>query len=351
MPIYLDHNATTPAKPEVLALMADCMREPLNASAIHGYGRTGRKYVETARSIIGKHINCPPAQIIFNSGATEGNNTVLNHFQDDTVMVCATDHVSITEVLPNAHKIPVLSSGLIDLNAFEAQVKTIKPALVSAMFVNNETGVIQPIADIARIAKNNGALFHTDATQALGRIDIDMNALDVDFLTCSAHKLGGAQGMGALCLGICGITPVSIKGGGQEKSARAGTENVAGIAGFGKAVEVISPLPNFQDQLESFITGNGGTVYGFDAPRVSNTTLFSLPSIQAEMALIALDLAGICISNGSACSSGTVKPSHVLTAMGYSEAEALRALRVSTGWTTTQNDIDAFINVFGDTLV
>jgi len=359
IPIYLDYNATTPMRPEVIKTLHDAHPPPLNASAIHSFGREGRKLVEHARTQIAAAINNPAPQIIFNSGATEGNNTVLNHFKNERILVSAIEHPSVLEAAPTAEHIPVTPDGLIDLDALETLLKSKPTALVSVMMVNNETGVIQPITEISRLAKNHGALIHTDAVQALGRIPINMQEMGIDFLTICAHKIGGPQGVGALALGLCGITPTLLIGGGQEKSARAGTENVPGITAFGQATQIAyttrsnfeSTLSSIHRTLENWIVSNekgenSATIHGQNAPRVANTTFFSIQNLRAETALMALDLEGIAISNGSACSSGTVQPSHVLKAMGLSQDQALTGLRISTGWATTENDINVFIEKF-----
>lgn len=350
--IYLDYNATAPLRPEALAAMQPLLQGPHNASSIHYFGRKGRKAVETARDQIAALLGLPAGQIIFNSGATEGNNTVLRHFDGERILISATEHPSIIEAAPAAEKIPVNTQGLIDLAALEKLLKAEKTALVSVMFANNETGVIQPVQEIAALAHKHGALFHCDAVQAAGRIAIDMPTLGIDFLTLSAHKLGGPQGVGALALGLCGVTPTLLHGGGQEKRARAGTENVAGIAGFGAAAKAAQDhLHDFQvleklcNELESALIKHhpDTVIFGQDAPRIANTTLFAAPDLAAETALIALDLDGIAVSNGSACSSGRVEPSHVLRAMKIDPALAAGAIRISLGWATQPGDIEAFI--------
>jgi cysteine desulfurase len=230
-----------------------------------------------------------------------------------------------------------------------------KTSLVSVMAVNNESGVIQDIAAIAALAHRHGALFHTDATQAAGRIPLDMAGMGIDFLTLSSHKIGGPQGVGALVMGSCGVTPVLLHGGGQEKSVRAGTENVAGIAGFGAAAqESLEYLNHYQalgtwrDKLETAIASISPHIvfHSKGVSRVANTSFFSLPSQNSQSLLIAFDLEGIAISNGSACSSGSVKPSYVLKAMGKSDQEASGALRVSLGWATKEADIYAFLKAW-----
>jgi cysteine desulfurase len=351
-PVYLDYNATAPMRPEVLALMQGLMALPLNASAVHARGREGRKHVEAARRSVAALTGADPANIIFNSGATEGNNTVLGHFPG-RVLVSAIEHPSVLVVRPDAGHIPVNEAGLLDLEALETLLKAEpKAVLVSVMLANNETGVIQPVAEAAALAARYGAWVHCDAVQAAGKISLDIGALGVHFLTLSAHKIGGPQGVGALVLGQCGETPTLLKGGGQEKKARAGTENVAGIAGFGLAagraaadLASASRIAGLRDLLEQRLSARypGLSVYGQAAPRLPNTSLFSVPGAKAETLLMGLDLAGFCVSNGSACTSGKVEASHVLKAMGVSQPGAASALRVSIGPGTTETEILSFL--------
>lgn len=353
---YLDYNATAPIRPEVSELMLNIMKEPHNASAVHGYGRDGKRLIDKARRQIADLVKADANNVIFNSGATEGNNTVLKHYaQKGRVLISDMDHPSVADILPEAIKIPSLPNGLIDLDALEDLLKTEQTELVSCMLVNNETGIIQPALQISRLAQRYGSLFHCDATQAAGRIELDINTFGIHFMTLSAHKLGGPQGVGTLILGLCGETPVLLEGGGQEKSARSGTENVAGIAGFGLAAEMAQntmdkyqKLSELRDHLETEMLklAPQAKIYGQDLERVANTTMVSIQGVSSETMLMAFDLEGIALSNGSACSSGTVKASHVLKAMGASDEEATSALRISMGWATTKDDIDAFLNAF-----
>lgn len=347
--IYLDYNATAPLRPEVFDVMKKVLAMPLNASSVHNYGREGRKLIEQARTQVADLVNTQPPQIIFNSGATEGNNTVLQFFKNERILVSSIEHPSVLEAASNAERIPVTSDGIVDLDVLEKLLKEKKTALVSVMLVNNETGIIQSVEKISALAKNNGAFFHCDAVQAAGRITINMQEMGIDFLTLSAHKIGGPQGVGALALGMCGITPVLLHGGGQEKKARAGTENIAGITGFGMASELAKDKKDFsalRNKLEEFLSSNSAKIYGQKSQRASNTVFFSIPGIKSETALMALDLDGIAISNGSACSSGTVKSSSILKAMGARNDEAAGGLRVSMGWDTKPDDIDYFIQSF-----
>lgn len=351
--IYLDYNATCPVRPEVAALAVQVMQTPRNASSVHRFGQEGRKHIEDARTKVAALVNAAPSQIIFNSGATEGNNTVLSHFKGERILVSSVEHPSVLEAAANAEKIPVTPDGLVDLQALEKMLQTgPRPALVSVMLVNNETGAIQPIRDVSHLSKKYGALLHCDAAQAAGKIPVDMAALGVDFMTLSAHKIGGPQGVGALALRLCGITPTLLHGGGQEKSARAGTENVAGIAGFGMAAELArKDLPHYakletlRAQLEKELQKiyPRAVIHASSAPRAAGVSMFSLPGILSETMMMALDLEGVAVSNGSACSSGSVKPSHVLGAMGAGHEIAASALRISMGWATTEAEIDGFL--------
>lgn len=348
--IYLDYNATCPIRPETIASVGAAMGIVGNPSSVHGDGRGARKTVEDARGEVAALVGVRPAQIIFNAGATEGNNTILSGYRDKIVFIGATEHPSITEAAKHAGVIPVKRDGLIDIAAFERMLSDTPPALVSIQYVNSETGVIQPVAELAALAKSKGALVHCDAVQAAGRIDVDFKALGVDYLTLSAHKFGGPHGIGALIFREGLQMPKLLHGGGQEKRQRAGTENVAAIAGFGTAAKIAreqlgayqTHCAALQVKLESALKqiANDIMIVGANAPRVVNTTCVIVPNAPAETQLMGLDLEGISVSSGSACSSGTFKPSQVLTGMGFSDNEARCALRFSTGYATTTSEID-----------
>lgn len=353
--IYLDYNATAKLRPDVRDRMVEIMDTPHNASSVHGFGREGRAIIEKAREEVAALVGAQASQVIFNSGATEGNNTVLSHFKGARILISAIEHPSVREAAEHAEIIPVTPEGLINLEALEKCLQQ-KPqtGLISLMLVSNETGIIQPVAQAARLAKKYGSLVHCDAVQGAGRIPVDLTELNVDFLTVSAHKLGGPQGAGALVLGLCGDTPILLKGGQQEKGARAGTENVAAIAGFGLAakiardnLEAYKSLEKQRDKMEKELgTLQGLTIHGQNVPRVANTTLLTLPDVSSEVLLMALDLEGIAVSNGSACSSGTTRPSATLKAMGLSDKDASSALRISLGWATTDEEIDIFLKTW-----
>ncbi len=357
--VYLDYNATAPLRPAARDAMLRAMGQTGNASSIHGYGRAARADIERAREQVAALCGTVPAQVTFTSGATESNNAVLHVFRGERVLVSSIEHPSVLETAAacenGVEKIAVTGDGVIDVRAFDAMLRQgPPPALISIMLVNNETGVIQPVGDLARIARaiHPRVFIHTDAAQAAGRVAIDFGALQADYMSLSAHKIGGPQGVGAL-IAAPGARPARfLLGGGQEKRQRAGTENVAGIAGFGAAAEDAlaklddyARLSDLRDRLEQSIlqTEPRARVIGANAPRVANTSCIALPGLPAETQLMALDLAGVAVSSGSACSSGTVKASHVLQAMGLPAAIAGGALRVSSGWATMPGDIERFV--------
>ncbi len=352
--IYLDYNATTPLKPAARNAMLAAL-DAGNASSIHGAGRAARRLTEDARIVLAENVNVKPAQIIFTSGASEANALALLN-ASGPVIISAIEHESVLTA-PDATRIGVDSAGVIDLAHLQTVLAaTVSPAFVSIMLVNNETGVIQPIAEIAKLTRTYNVRLHCDAVQGLARVPIDMPALGVDMLSVSAHKMGGPKGAGALIIkdGLP-ITPL-IKGGGQEMRRRAGTENVAAIAGFGAAVADMenalvdqARLNALRDQLEHDLAAAVPQLqfFGQGAPRVAGVSMFALPGMTASTQLMKLDIAGFCVSTGSACSSGKVTPSHVLQAMGADDAMASCAIRVSFGWATTAAEIEKFIAAYG----
>ncbi|MEM8833672.1 MAG: cysteine desulfurase family protein [Pseudomonadota bacterium] len=350
---YLDYNATAPIRPEVIDLVTQVMGEVGNASSVHGHGRAARKYVEDARMQVATLCGVDPDQVIFTSGATEATNAMLSHYRDKKTLISAIEHPAVIDSLPDAIHLPVTKDGVVDLKIYKEKLQSEKPELVSVMLVNSETGVIQPIEEMAALAHEHDALFHTEVVQAAGRMDISLDKLDVDAISLSAHKFAGPQGVGALILRKGLDAPKFMRGGGQEKNCRAGTHNTAGIAGMGLAAEIaLKEMSDYQTRIQKMrddletkikeITGSA-IIYGENTPRIHNTTNVGLPSCEAQTQLMALDLDGIAVSSGSACSSGTFKPSAVLMAMGVSEEEAKCALRLSLGWNTTPDDIDRFI--------
>lgn len=355
--IYLDYNATCPIRAEAIDAVAAAMRVAGNASSIHADGRAARKLIEDAREQVAALAGVRSAQVIFNSGATEGNNTILSGFQDKRILALATEHPSVHESARAAEYIPVTKDGVVDFEKFETILgQSPAPALVAAQLVNSETGVIQPIASLAARAKAKGALVLCDAVQAAGRIPLDFKSAGVDYMTLSAHKFGGPQGVGAIVFREGLQIPKFLHGGGQEKRQRAGTENVAGIAGFGTAAKIaLEELDSYQkhcallhERLERGLKtiANDLVIIAESGPRICNTTNIILPGVAAETQVMAMDLEGVSVSSGSACSSGTFKPSHVLGAMGYDAESARSALRFSTGWATTEAEIDAALTAY-----
>ena len=352
-PVYLDYNATAPLRPEAAAAMREALGALGNASSVHGFGREQRRRVEEAREAVAALAGGPVAGVVFTGSGSEANNLALLGSGRGRRLVSAGEHESVLQVDPRAGWIPLDENGLVRLDALEAAlVADDKPALVSVMLANNETGVLQPIEAVVEIARRHDALVHCDAVQAAGRVPLDMTALGFDLMTLSAHKLGGPQGVGALLMmdGL-EIAP-QIRGGGQERRRRAGTENVAGIVGFGAAAEAaragladIGRIEALRDSLESQAKQAlpEAVVIGAEAPRLPNTSCLALPGLPAETQAIGLDLAGVAVSAGSACSSGKVDSSHVLRAMGLDEALAGAAIRVSLGWASRESDVAAFI--------
>lgn len=343
-------------RPEVLKLVTEVMGGVGNASSVHDFGRHARKSIEDAREQVAKLCHVSTDQITFTSGATESINTVHCGYKDKRVLISTIEHPAVMAAAPHAEKIPVANDGVINIDAYKKLLNgDTPPALISVMLVNSETGVIQPVAELAKMAHEVGALFHTDAVQGAGRIDISFDKLGVDFMSLSAHKFAGPQGVGAIIRRDGLELPKFMLGGGQEKNCRAGTHNTAGIAGMGLAAELAlenmshyEDIQKMRDDLEQEIRqiSNTAIIYGSNAARVGNTTNVGLSGMPAQTQMMALDLDGISVSSGSACSSGSFKASHVLTAMGASEEEAKSALRISLGWDTKQSDIDAFLKSY-----
>lgn len=350
---YLDHNATTPVRPEALAAMDAAARAGGNPSSVHVGGRQARQTVDAARAAVAAAVGSRDGTVVFTSGGSEANHLALRGLEAASLIVSAVEHDSVltaTKVrgLP-LYTLPVTRSGVVDLAALERLLAEVpKPALVALMLANNETGVIQPVAEAAALARRHGARLHCDAVQAFGKIGVDMEALGADSLTVSAHKIGGPQGVGALVVAP-GVELQPLIGGGQERGLRGGTENVPGIAGFGAAaaligdtIERVSATDAWRDRMEARLKAAvpGVAVWGEAAPRLPNTSCIGLAGLRAETQVIAMDLAGIAVSAGAACSSGKVRPSHVLGAMGATEAEAASAIRVSFGWTSAAEDAE-----------
>lgn len=350
---YLDYNATAPLRAEARAALMAALDAVGNPSSVHGPGRAARRIVEDAREAVASLAGVAPAQVVFTSGGTEANNLALRGAGRERVLVSAIDHDAARLAVAGAETLPVAPDGRVDPRAVAAVLaRDARPALVSVMAANNETGVIQPVAEIAAVARDAGALMHCDAVQAAGRVALDFAGWGVDLMSLSAHKLGGPQGVGAL-IARDGVTlePMN-RGGGQERSRRGGTENVAGIAGFGAAARAaldgladMARIAALRDRLEAEILAAvpDARVIGADAPRLANTSCLALPGAKAETIVMALDLAGVAVSAGAACSSGKVTRSAVLAAMGIDPDLAEGAIRVSLGWATGAADIDRFL--------
>jgi cysteine desulfurase len=365
--VYLDWNATTPLRPEAREAMAAAWDLSGNPSSVHAEGRASRRLVEDARAVIAGALGADARNVVFTSGGTEANSLALtpglrrnSGLSINRLVVSAIEHASVlTGGRFPREAIEILGvgkSGVVDLDHLREILAHGPPALVSVMSANNETGALQPVAEIADIVHDAGSLLHVDAVQTLGRISFDINILKADLISVSAHKIGGPKGVGALVLadGLNGLE-AAIRGGGQEKGRRAGTENVPGIVGFGAAVKAavasldddMGRIENLRKRLETGLRQTRGVfVFSENAPRLPNTTLFTGPGLKAETAVIGFDLEGIAVSSGSACSSGKVQPSHVLQAMGFATEPAKGAVRLSLGWSTTERDIDCCLEAW-----
>jgi cysteine desulfurase len=367
---YLDYNATAPLRPEARAALMQALEGFGNPSSVHSEGRAARARIEEARGVVAALVGAEASLVTFVGGGTEANNTVLTpHWTDagrsarlEWLLVGSTEHPSVLAggrfPADRIKSIPVDSEGLIDLAAL-ARLLAASPGrcLVSVMLANNETGAIQPVVEATRVAHEAGAVVHSDAVQAVGRIPVDVRALGVDVITLSAHKIGGPKGAGAVVRARDELMfrPL-LTGGGQERRARAGTEDVAAIAGFGAAAKAaaadLKKVPTWTDWRERIaaVVGPRAKVFSAAVPRLPQTICFAVPGVPAETLLIGLDLAGIAVSSGSACSSGKVAPSHVLSAMGVSPALAKCALRVSLGWESAEKDLDSFARAWATVL-
>ena len=358
---YLDWNATTPLRPEARAAMAAAWDLGGNPSSIHAEGRLARRLIEEARAEVAGAVGALARNVVFTSGGTEANVLALLPGLHGAagrpvarLLVSAIEHASVLAggrfPAGSMTRINVTRSGLVDLDHLRELLGSGPPALVSIMAANNETGALQPVREAARIVHAAGGLLHVDAIQAFGKIPTDINEMGADLVSLSAHKLGGAKGAGALVLaeGLSGVEPL-LRGGGQERGRRAGTENVAGIAGFGAAVSAAMQaleaearrLESLRNRLETGLRETSGVIVFADSvARLPNTTLVTAAGMRAETAVIGFDLAGIAVSSGSACSSGKVQPSHVLEAMGFDPKSAQGAVRLSLGWSTAESDVD-----------
>ncbi len=357
--VYLDHNATTPLDPRVLDRMTEVLRTGGNPSSLHWFGQQARATVEEARAQVARLIGASPAEIVFTGSGTEADNLALVGTLSlarpgrSRVVVSALEHHAVhvtartlTDAGFTVETCHAGADGVLDLADLRARVDE-RTALVAVMLANNETGVIQPVADVAEIARRHGALLHCDGVQAAGKIPIDVHALGVDTLALSAHKFYGPQGVGALYVKRGTRMKAHLYGGSQERNRRAGTENVAGIAGIGLAAQIAGAdlategprLARLRDALEARLLALPGTLRNGDGPRVPNTSNVSFEDAEAESLAMALDLAGIAVSTGAACAAGAVEPSHVLRGMGLTSRRIQGSLRFSLGRATTEADV------------
>jgi cysteine desulfurase len=349
--VYLDYNATAPIRPLAAAAVAEALAIGGNPSSVHAAGRAARAVVERARAEVAELAAAAPSAVTFVSGGAEANALALDSAVAggvSQIVIGATEHDTVREAAFNAGlaicEWPVDSDGVAELGWLADQLgKATGRVLACLMLSNNETGVLQPVAEAARLVRARDGWLHVDAVQAAGKIAIDLEALGADTLALSAHKIGGPQGVGALVAGPRARLVRRLHGGGQERGLRAGTENVAGIAGFGAAATAAHQEASHtadasgRDQLERTVTALGATVLGAGAPRLPQTTCFAAPGHPADVQVMALDLAGVMVSAGAACSSGKVKASRVVTAMGRADLASF-AIRVSGGWATTPED-------------
>ncbi len=349
--IYLDYNATTPILPKALENMISALSEdPGNASSVHRWGQNTRRLIDQARKSLADTISCPPEYIIFTSGGSESNNHALRGVSWKHLLIEETAHDSAYKASENAVYLPVTPSGLLDLQVLEKHLKATEgrtPTLVSINLANNETGVIQPAQEIAALTKKYGAYLHLDACQALGKIPLSFSETGADMMTLCAHKMGGPQGIGALVVKETVPLSAFIRGGGQEKNRRSGTENLPAIHGWYGALETcpdLTHLRQWHDKLEANLKAYCPSVlvFGDKAPRLPNTTNITLPQVGNHIQVMLFDLEGFAVSAGSACSSGKVSTSRVIRALCPDESISQTALRLSTGWKTTPNDLLLF---------
>ncbi|RJF76235.1 cysteine desulfurase family protein [Rhodopseudomonas palustris] len=367
--VYLDWNATTPLRPEALAAMTAALELAGNPSSIHAEGRAARGLVEQARAAVAAAVGASARDVVFTSGGTEAIMLALTpglrigSQPVERLLVSAIEHAAVLSggrfAREQIEVVEVTPEGVLNLDHLRQLLAEGPPALMSLMLANNETGALQPVEQASEIVHAAGGMLHVDAIQALGKVPLRIKELGAELMSLSAHKIGGPKGVGALVLGadVQGLEPL-LRGGGQEFGRRAGTENVAGIAGFGAAVSAALPtmvedmarVEELRDRLEKGLRQTEGSLGGFviaeSVARLPNTTLFAVPGLRAETAVIGFDLAGVAVSSGSACSSGKVQPSHVLQAMGYGPELAQSAIRISLGWSSSESDIEACLNAW-----
>ena len=351
VPLDLDANATEPLRPAARTALLAALEGGGNPSSIHGGGRTARRAVEAARRAVATRFGVAPGDVVFTSGGTEANAVALHGLgAGRRILVGATEHPAVQAAAPGAEILPVLADGTLDLAALEAALAAGGPALVCVMAANNETGVLHPLGEVAALCRAHGALLHVDAVQAAGRMAMDLAGWGAASVALSGHKLGGAPGAGALILAPGLHLPALIAGGGQERGRRGGTEPLPAIAALGGALEESYDAPRIaalREAIEAGLRalGAGIIIAGAEAPRLPNTTLAVLPGVPAETQVIALDLAGVRVSAGAACSSGKVTASPVLRAMGFG-AEAGHGIRVSLPWNAPEEAPQRFLAAY-----
>lgn len=357
--IFLDHNSTTKINEAVIRKINDAFQLPLNTSSNHALGRKANSLVEEARNNLRQLLNAQNYEVIFTSSSTEATNTVFFGTEVQEILFSKIEHSSVFNCRPARKKITeidCLKNGLIDIEDLKTKIPSHCNFLVSAMHANNETGAIQPVKEIAKIIHQNSGLFHCDIVQSAGKIKVDLEEINADFASISAHKIQGPQGVGALLIRkSLEISPL-ILGSKQEKSKRAGTLNVAGISGFGEACRLaklnldefqrVSELRNYLEKSLIEIAGKNIKIFAKDISRLANTSLISLKNISSQTQLINFDLNGICVSAGSACSSGAISESRILKAMNTEPEFLNSAIRVSLSAQTTRDEIESFISVW-----
>ncbi|MEH6727530.1 MAG: cysteine desulfurase family protein [Hyphomicrobiales bacterium] len=368
MRIYLDHNAGSPLRPQAKHAVIEALDMAANGSSIYQEGRKAKGLIERSRQAIAEMVGAAPSGVTFTGGGSEANATVLQPMiiekgkprRLDRLLVSATEHDSILKGGSFAREqieiIPVDGDGIVDLSWLSNRLAKVQSdgecALVAVMLANNETGVRQPVEEIGNLVADSGSYFLCDAIQGPGKLAVDINKIGAHFLTLSAHKMGGPQGVGAIVrrTEAYAFHPL-IRGGGQENYGRAGTENIAAIHGFGVAAQIVAQDTSSAERMETLRDAmeqglNGATVLGAAAARLPNTSCICVPGLTAETMLISLDLQGFAVSSGSACSSGKVGVSHVLTAMGVAPDKARGAMRISLGWNTSKDDVKQFTEAF-----
>ncbi|MCW8836557.1 MAG: cysteine desulfurase [Rhodospirillales bacterium] len=357
--VYLDFNASAPIRPGVAEAMTAAAGRG-NPSSVHAAGRAARALMEDSREIVAALIGAKPSEVVFTSGGTESNHIALNGTGRKRILLTAAEHPSVRNAGLRGHVdrgfVAVDANGVINPGALEAALcEDDTPALVTVMLANNETGAISPMAEVVALAHAHGAIVHCDAVQAVGKIPVDVESLGVDLLSISAHKIGGPQGVGALFVRDGVRLRPSVRGGGQEKGLRPGTENLPGIAGFSVAAGMAKrdltshmTIAALRDRMEADIGAHAPEAVFFakGCERLPNTSCFALPGVSAETQVMALDLEGVMISGGAACSSGKVAPSHVLKAIGADDDTASSAIRVSLGWSSDAAGIERFVSAW-----